>query len=214
MNHGMIAPQFGLAAKRSAEDLQESPPGPPTATTAVAYAGSSAFRPTTEPTVVIKTTKRRRLEVVEATNGGAASLDGSIDSSSEESGGNGLKSPKVFRLSPARPAVPEGHRQPELTTEVKLGADSLDGTSTLAPSSSTPRRRRRRDPVTAPILVRHVVFNRAQAEESQRPDLLIQTPSEHQASYDSVMRALRGLRDEVAALIKARALIAELGVTR
>lgn len=213
MNHGLIAPQFGLAAKRFAEGVRDSSHGQPTTATAVAYAGSSTFRPNSGPAVVVKTIKRRRLEFVAAANGaGVAPRDSSMENSSPDRG-QGLKASKVFRLSPSRPATPiEDNLQPELSAEEKLGADSSDSKAASTSSSSTSRRRRRRDPVTVPVLVRHVVFNSAEAEEPRESDLQTPSVSEQEASYESVMSALRQLCETVEALTRARELIAELDV--
>ena len=211
MNHGLIAPQFRLAARRFADDVQDSSQGQTTTVTAAAYSSSSTFRPNSGPAVVVKTIKRRRLEFVAAANGaGAAPWDGSMENSSPDRG-QGLKTSKVFRLSPSRPATPiDDNLQPELSEEERFAADLSDSKAASTSSSSTSRRRRRRDPATVPVLVRHVVFNSAEAKEPRESGLQTPSVSEQEASYESVMSALRQLHEKVEALTRARELIAEL----
>jgi hypothetical protein len=214
MKQGLIAPQFGLAAKRVAEDIEDFPDLHPATMNVVAYSGSSAVKPTIGPTVVVKTVKRRKLEVGAKVNGAdAPPQDGTMAGSPPEGEFDGPKSPKVFRLTPQRQVAPLADSRPTemLASSENVGADSLDSTSTAATlPSAVPRRRRRRDPVTAPVLVRHVVFVRQEAEDNRQPELQIRAPSGGETSYESVCLALHQLRGKVEAVMRVRELLTEL----
>ena len=127
-----------------------------------------------------------------------------------------VKTPKVFRLTPSRPTPVQEEPQAELFTNEgaseNVGADS-SASAVSAPSSVAPIRRRRRNPVTAPVLVRHVVFEKpaVEAPQIQQPDL--EAPADSQASYGTVMNALQQLRDEVGTLRKVQQLLADLDLS-
>src|SRR5262249_26471463 len=102
MKQGLMAPQFGVAARRAA-DGDDSPELEPTAPNVLAHSGASAFRPAPGPTVIVKTVKRRKLEIGAADKVGAGLQENSMDGSMPQGGADSLKTPKVFRLAPAQP---------------------------------------------------------------------------------------------------------------
>lgn len=242
MKQALIVPQFGLAAKRFAEDADHSPQLPPlqpplqaslqpaASRAVVAYSGSSTFRPTSGPNVVVKTVKRRRLELAPgATGAGAVPQDISAGEVTAEPGADSSKSPKVFLLAPASPAPLErgldGAQQPDEPPLKVNGAevppDSQSSVSTSAASEPVattttvaPRKRRRRDPITAPVLVRHVVFERpaaATATEVPAPALqnssTSEEPTQEEPSYATVCQALQELSAKINAAERVRELL-------
>jgi hypothetical protein len=211
MKQGLIAPQFGLAAKRVDEDFNDSPELHLATSRIVAYSGESAFKPAIGPTVVVTTIKRRKLGAGAVVNGSDQS--GTMGGSPPEGDLDGPKSPKVFRLTPPRQVAPLVDGQPTemLVSSENVGADSVDSASTARTlPSAVPRRRRRRDPITAPVLVRHVVFERPEAEEGRQPELPIDAAAGDEASYESVCRALLGLREHIDVTMRVRELLAEI----
>jgi hypothetical protein len=74
----VIAPQFGYAATRVADDIQELSVRLAAAPSGIAYSGASSFRPSTAPTVVVKTVKRRQWSVDADIAGGPSSRNAAV----------------------------------------------------------------------------------------------------------------------------------------
>src|SRR4051794_39724524 len=93
-----------------------------------AHAGAASFRPASLPTVIVK---RRRLP-----SSSDAAPQATDDPDAE------VKAPKVFRVAGSEPppSAPRAEPEPEPALAVP------------------PPKRRRRDPATAPVLLRHEVY--------------------------------------------------------
>jgi hypothetical protein len=202
MTQSLVAPQFGLAADHDAPTKHRAP------RTASADADELAsaswlrnLRSTNGgPTVVVK---RRRLV---AHDGGSAG--GEAGASSGAAAPAEAKAPKVFRVDP--PAL----QAPGIEAEASSAAPAAEA----QPQPAADPRPRRRNPATAPRLVRHVVFERpaAAAAEPEAPvaraDMPVSfvAPGSDRPGYEAVCRALQRVRDALEAARAARRLLGTL----
>lgn len=213
MNHGVLAPQFGVMRHASYEAEQAFAPGP--APGAVA------------PTVIVK--RRRTFEAV-APPGEvatlAASVDNQVDAGTAISEPVKDRGPKVFRLDTSEPDPIPGLQASPTPAEVNT---SSDGPSVAVPASvvvpaapAAVRHRRRRDPLRAPTLVQHLVFDNPSAssggavatqgegvaeqvtEASQAEPLEPLFDASSTVEYHQVQAALSDLQREVARLEEGR----------
>jgi hypothetical protein len=132
MNHGLLAPQFGLGRIALPDTATTERPS---ARNGMPSSDSSA----TGPTVIFK--RRRLLE-------GAETLVGEASTPSTSP-----KTPKVYRLAAAA-SLAAGDAA---SAQVASLASKAPQTGTSAEQSVTTKLRRRRDPTRQPTLLKHVV---------------------------------------------------------
>jgi hypothetical protein len=164
--------------------------------------------------VVVKTVKRRKLEIGAEANGAGAQQD-TFMSGAPDGDTKGPKAPKVFLVMPQRPSAPQedGASEPSqpLIADERVAAEPSDVASTSRTSSPTvPRRKRRRDPLTEPVLVRHVVFEKPEAEVAPQPRQQLEASSTDRVDYKTACHALQELATKLDAMARAQQLLAEL----
>ena len=174
MNHGLIAPQFGLGGVPRSDLEKAFQPAPSTAL------GGSDQRQ--GPTVVIK--RRRLVAEAELGEGPPAAVPAEG------------KRRKVYRLD--QPAATFGSSAP--TAIVEAGGKTSGDASAGSELSKMPPVRRRRDPIRQPTLVRHVVFETPPHERPEvEPSIVVGG-----ASRAEVLAAMEDLRRLLDALVRGR----------
>lgn len=173
MNHGLLAPQFGLGRIGSPDTAAAEWPS---ARDGKPSAGSSA----TGPTVIFK--RRRLLECPET-----VFVDAAVSTMPH-------KAPRVHRLaSIACTTTGEAHVQP-----TQLACDAPAERATATASTTLRKLRRRRDPTRLPTLLQHIVIERPAESHSAKSDV-----EQGDADRVDIMSVRRCLKQLDAALAEA-----------
>lgn len=197
MKNGLIAPQFGFLAMQFAEERPDAPPSP-----SEVFTSSPAA-----PSVVITTLKKRRLVDLTTVPRDASTTAGMPKDSALPGSGDPARESKVFRW----PSSPAAASEPSAASAAPEQTSHAVATP-LGALAGTQRRRGRRNPLTAPVLVRHEVFEPRRVEQPLAcPVLELGTAPADGDDYASVNRALGELRAKVATLARASKGIFELG---